>query len=310
VACRNRWRWASPGPSIRRAGTTHPPSGGNEPGGERPGWQGWDPSDGANEPTEQFQAPGEGQREPTQQFGPPLYGQPPYGQPYGQPAYGQQPGQPPYGEPGFGQQPGQPPYGQPPYGQPPYGQQPGQAPYGQPQYGQQPYYGQPQYGQAAPWAPGPGGQKPKGNRNTLIALIIAGVVVLAAIGVALFLVFGTEDKTSTASSATGQQTAGPSSPSSSSSSSSPSSSPSNSPGSSSGAAGDIPSASVPPDGLGDDPVLNGYAQSCYDGDMDACDTLYDESEVGSTYEQYGGTCAGRQAIANSDVVYCSDAFPG
>ena len=65
-----------------------------------------------------------------------------------------------------------------------------------------------------------------------------------------------------------------------------------------------------PDGLGDDPVLNQYAQSCYDGDMQACDDLYNESEVDSVYETYGGTCAGRQPTSDSDVVYCVDAFPG
>ena len=68
-------------------------------------------------------------------------------------------------------------------------------------------------------------------------------------------------------------------------------------------------ATVTPDGLGDDPILDQYAASCYDGDMAACDTLYDQSEVGSTYEAYGGTCAGRQPNRNSDVVYCTDAFP-
>jgi hypothetical protein len=44
--------------------------------------------------------------------------------------------------------------------------------------------------------------------------------------------------------------------------------------------------------------------------MDACDTLYNESQADSTYETYGGTCAGRQPVGNSDVVYCTDAFPG
>ena len=63
------------------------------------------------------------------------------------------------------------------------------------------------------------------------------------------------------------------------------------------------------DAAEDDPVLDQYAQSCYDGDMTACDTLYNESEVGSDYETYGGTCAGRQPPTNSDVVYCTDAFP-
>jgi hypothetical protein len=67
---------------------------------------------------------------------------------------------------------------------------------------------------------------------------------------------------------------------------------------------------VTPDGLGNDPVLNEYAQGCYDGDMQSCDDLYNGSEVDSLYEVYGGTCAGRQPVGNFDTVYCVDAFPG
>ena len=288
----------------------YPPQGGSEPEGQQPGFRGWPPPpDNADEPTQQFGAPAQPQRDQTQQFGQPTYGQqpgqPPYGQPpYGQPQYGQQPGQAPYGQP-----PGQPPYGQSAYGQPQYGQQPGQ-PYGQPPYGQ-PQYGQPgvpPYGQPGqpPWGPpgGPGGQQPKGSKNTVIALIIAGVVVLAAIGVALFLVLGKNDPATTASSATTGATASATSSSDAGSSSGASSS-SSAPGGASG----IPPATVPPDGLGDDPVLDQFAQSCFDGDMSACDQLYNDSEVNSTYESYGGTCAGRQPITNSDVVYCTDAFP-
>jgi len=254
----------------------YPPQGGSGPGGDEPGSRGWPPPpDDANEPTQQFGAPGEPQREQTQQFGPP---------PYWQPQYGQQPGQPRYGQPQYGQQPGQQ-YGQPPYAQPPYGQPP---------------YGQP----GQPWGAGPGGQQPKGTNSTLIALVIAGVVVLAAIGVALFLVFGKDDRMPSAGSATAGATSNASP-----SPSSPGSSPSSA-GPSSDGASRIPPATIAPDGLGDDPTLDQYAQSCYDGDMDACDTLYDESEVDSTYESYGGTCAGRQPPGNSDVVYCADAFPG
>ena len=251
----------------------YPPQGGSGPEGDEPGSRGWPPPpDDDNQPTEQFGSPDEPQREQTRQFGPPPYGQPPYGQP----------------------QYGQSPYGQQQYEQPPYGQQPGQQ-YGQP--------GQPPYGQPGqPWGAGPGGQQPKGSRSTLIALVIAGVVVLAALGVALFLVYGKDDPTPSASSgATGATSnAGPSG-------ASPSSS-SGAPGSSSDGGGRIPPAGIPPDGLGNDPILDQYAQSCYDGDMEACDTLYNESEVDSTYETYGGTCAGRQPPSNSDVVYCADAF--
>jgi hypothetical protein len=254
------------------------PQGGNDPESEQPGSSGWNPPAGANDPTQRFGAPGELQREQTQQFGQPQYGRP--GEyPYGQPQYGQQSGPPLYGPPA------QPQYGQsapPQYGQFGYGQpgQHGQAPYGQP--------GQPPYGQpGTPWGVpgGPAGQRPKGRKNTLVALIIAAVVVLAAIGVALYLVLGNTDATTRNGSATTAQ------------------------GSSASPADGLPPATVAPDGLGDDPVLDEYAANCYDGDMRACDTLYDQSDVGSTYEAYGGTCAGRQPIRDSDVVYCTDAFP-
>ena len=50
---------------------------------------------------------------------------------------------------------------------------------------------------------------------------------------------------------------------------------------------------VPPEGLGDDEELNALAQACYDGDMASCDDLYNLSDFGSAYEDYGATCAGR-----------------
>ena len=117
--------------------------------------------------------------------------------------------------------------------------------------------------------------------------------------------FGKDNRTTSATSATtgGTSSASPSTSDRTSSSGSSSSS------SADGASG-IPPATVPPDGLGDDPILDQYAQGCYHGDMDACDTLYNESQADSTYETYGGTCAGRQPVGNSDVVYCTDAFPG
>jgi len=281
----------------------YPPPGDSEPQGEQPeSWAAWPPPpENADQPTEQLGTPGGQQREQTQQFGPPLYGQQPGAAPSGPPQYGQY-GQPQYGAPQYGQ----PQYGQPQYGQPQYGQQ-----YGQPQYGQQ--YGQPgqpPYGQpGVPWGPpgGPGGQRPKGSRNTLIALVVAGVVVLAAIGVALFLVLAKGDTSTAGATATGSgASSGSSERTPSSSASASSSADSSTPGGASG----IPPAGASPDGLGDDPVLDQYAQSCHDGDMNACDTLYNDSDVGSAYETYGGTCGGRQPASNSDVVYCTDAFPG
>lgn len=188
----------------------------------------------------------------------------------------------PFGRPPIG------PAGPPPHYGPPYGQQYAPPPYGLPGYG-------------APWGPPgvPGGRPPGAGRDTLIALVVAGVVVLAAIGVALFLVLRGTGGTPVAGPAPG---ATRSSPPSTSGPTSPSPSPDGSAG--------IPPAGTPPDGLGADPVLDGYAQRCYDGDMDACDTLYDDADPGSRYATYGGTCAGRQPMDNSDFVYCTDAFPG
>jgi hypothetical protein len=71
----------------------------------------------------------------------------------------------------------------------------------------------------------------------------------------------------------------------------------------------IPSATVQPEGLGGDPLLDRYARECHDGDMAACDTLYREADPDSDYKMYGGTCAGRQAIEDAAIVYCADAFP-
>jgi hypothetical protein len=150
--------------------------------------------------------------EPPQAYSPQGYGQPGYGQPgYGQPGYGQPSyGQPGYGQPGYGQ----PGYGQPGYGQPEYGQQYGQPGYGQPPYGQQ--YGQPgydqqygQYGVAAGYAqppgyvqqPGygaPGGyaQPAKKSRKGLVVALLAGLVVLVAAGVLVFLYLNRETRLS------------------------------------------------------------------------------------------------------------------
>ena len=69
---------------------------------------------------------------------------------------------------------------------------------------------------------------------------------------------------------------------------------------------EVPAPTLEPTGLGDDPTLDALAQSCYDGDLAACDTLYQESETGTPYRNYGDTCAGRQET-NSGT-WCADAF--
>ncbi|MGR7025438.1 hypothetical protein [Geodermatophilus sp. URMC 62] len=61
---------------------------------------------------------------------------------------------------------------------------------------------------------------------------------------------------------------------------------------------------VPPGDLGSDPVLDGYAQSCFDGDLQACDDLFAESAPLSAYEEYATTCGGR--VKAYDVPFCAD----
>jgi hypothetical protein len=140
---------------------------------------------------------------------------------------------------------------------------------------------------------------------------VAGVVVLAAVAVALWLVlraddtYTASDSNSSASSASPEETTSSSSRSSTPSSSARPSSPS-SPAPTGGEG--VPPATVPPEGLGDDPDLDQLAQACYDGIMDACDALYLSSEDGSVYRAYGDTCAGRQP--EGTTLLCTVAFPG
>ncbi|MBM7807478.1 hypothetical protein JOD57_003315 [Geodermatophilus bullaregiensis] len=265
----------------------YPPQGGNDPSGRPPGQPGWGQSDDparqpgqpapptAQFPPGQFGPPG-GEREQTAPFGQPAghdpqqpYGQQPYGQPGGHDPnqYGQQYG-PQYGQP-HGQQYGYDP--NQPYGQQPYGQPGGYDP--QQQYGQP--YGQPGFGQPQP---------PTGRRNLVVALSVAGVLLIAGLAVGLFFLLRGDDTTPVADPTT-SGSASSSSPSSGSSSSSPSS-----PGGG-GAAGQA----TPPTGLGPDPDgrYQPLAEACFDGDLAACDDLWRTSPTGSQYEQYAGTCAGR-----------------
>jgi hypothetical protein len=132
--------------------------------------------------------------------------------------------------------------------------------------------------------------------------------VLAAVAVALWLLFRDGDDSATASSTTAGETTISSSEESSSSSSSSSSSTSTSTSESDPTTpAGIPPATVPPDGLGDDPFLDELAQTCYDGIMEDCDSLYGLSEDDSLYQAYGDTCAGRQPEGTQ--VLCAVAFP-
>lgn len=71
--------------------------------------------------------------------------------------------------------------------------------------------------------------------------------------------------------------------------------------------GEIPEPTEEPDGLGDEPAYDAAAQDCYDGSMQACDDLYRDADLGSDYERYGDTCAGRQEPRTGRL--CVDAFP-
>lgn len=72
----------------------------------------------------------------------------------------------------------------------------------------------------------------------------------------------------------------------------------------------------PPPGL--DAALDALWVSCTDGDMPACDQLFDDSAAGSDYERYGATCGGRglpdflcdETAVNVDPVIRSAAIAG
>lgn len=57
---------------------------------------------------------------------------------------------------------------------------------------------------------------------------------------------------------------------------------------------------------GTDPALDRLADDCEDGDFGACDDLYQQSALGSTYETYGDTCGGRNPAAG----YCTTVYSG
>jgi type II secretory pathway pseudopilin PulG len=131
-------------------------------------------------------------------------------------------------------------------------------------------------------------------------LIVAAVVVLAGVGVALWLTLG--GGSSTDASSTTEATTSAAATSSGAGSSSSSAAPTTG-----GTAAGVPPATQPPTGLGNDPVENQYAQQCYRGDMASCDTLYIISDEGTPYSRYADTCAGRQPEGTDRL--CEDTFP-
>ena len=69
----------------------------------------------------------------------------------------------------------------------------------------------------------------------------------------------------------------------------------------------IPPATEEPDQLGDDAGFDALAEDCFDGDMQACDDLYNRAEDDSAYRRYGDTCAGRQPEGTRQ--FCTVTFP-
>jgi hypothetical protein len=63
---------------------------------------------------------------------------------------------------------------------------------------------------------------------------------------------------------------------------------------------ELPDGQQPGD-LGDGPAFDALAESCFDGDMAACDILYLETPVDSNSEAYGDTCGGREEEADSSA---------
>lgn len=59
-----------------------------------------------------------------------------------------------------------------------------------------------------------------------------------------------------------------------------------------------------PGDLGPDPVLDAYAQQCFDGDLQSCDDLFHRATPGSGYEGYGTSCGGR--VEPGAVWACTD----
>ena len=72
---------------------------------------------------------------------------------------------------------------------------------------------------------------------------------------------------------------------------------------------EIPPATQQPDGLGDDETLNQLAEFCYGGGLIACDELYTVAPVGSPYEAFGDTCAGRQPAETNEFCSALAGFP-
>ncbi|MGH9242910.1 MAG: hypothetical protein ACRD29_01035 [Acidimicrobiales bacterium] len=70
--------------------------------------------------------------------------------------------------------------------------------------------------------------------------------------------------------------------------------------------GELPDAGPAP--VVDDPTIQDLIDGCESGDMQACDDLFFDSDVGSPEEEYGRSCGGR-VPEDEPVGVCVDAFP-
>jgi len=144
-----------------------------------------------------------------------------------------------------------------------------------------------------------------------VALIVGLVVAaLAIVGVAAFFLTRSEESSSAPADteATVERTAPDDTTAPDTTAPDPTDAPDETDGPAPTSAGTIPPAEQEPEGLGDDAALDDLAQDCFDGDMGACDELFFAADVDSTYEQYGDTCAGRQAEGTPNL--CVESFPG
>lgn len=220
----------------------------------------WGPQD-----TQSYQASHQDQfgQQPTQSFSADQAG---YGQP--QQGYNQQ----------YGQQYGQQGYGQQGYGQDsqPSSYPPAQASYGGGHYGGGNYGGYPPQG-------GGYGQPPNKGRGPLIAWIVLGVILIAAVVVGILFATGVigggddDETTGTETTTSQEETTEPDT-------TEPETTEPETPG---------PSTPETDTGMyGSDPELDALYDACADGDMVACDELYFNSGYGTEYEEFAITCGG------------------
>lgn len=120
--------------------------------------------------------------------------------------------------------------------------------------------------------------------------MVAAVLLIAGGVTAIVLLNNDDEPTTTAT--TNSATGAPSSPVEATTESSEESSDPSASDDGGGGTGEVPAGTAPGD-LGDDAELDALAQDCFEGNMEACDDLFFESDINSAYETYATTCGGR-----------------